>query len=96
MLKIESDLPVALHNFPPNNLYVSISPFHICTSFIYFLPLLKRVKTSLRSTTRQARLNHLMLLRVYKELADGIDMVVVVANLSVGTTSGASTCSTGR
>ena len=44
---------------------------------------LKRVKTYLRSTTGEGRLNHLMLLHVHKELADGIDMVEV-ANLFVG------------
>ena len=44
---------------------------------------LKRVKTYLRSTTGEGRLNHLVLLHVHKELADGIDMVEV-ANLFVG------------
>ena len=44
---------------------------------------LKRVKTYLRSTTGEGSLNHLMLLHVHKELADGIDMVEV-ANLFVG------------
>ena len=44
---------------------------------------LKRVKTYPRSTTGEGRLNHLMLLHVHKELADGIDMVEV-ANLFVG------------
>ena len=44
---------------------------------------LKRVKTYLRSATREGRLNHLMLLHVHKALADGIDMVEV-ANLFVG------------
>ena len=44
---------------------------------------LKRVKTYLRSTTEEGRHNHLMLLHVHKELADGIDMVEV-ANLFVG------------
>ena len=44
---------------------------------------LKRVKTYLRSTTGEGRLNHLMLLQVHKELADGIDMLEV-ANLLVG------------
>ena len=44
---------------------------------------LKRVKTYLRSTTGEGRLNHLMLLHLHKELADGIDMVEV-ANLFVG------------
>ena len=34
---------------------------------------LKRVKTYLRSTTGEGRLNHLMLLHVHKELADSID-----------------------
>ena len=51
---------------------------------------LKRLKTYLRSTTGEARLSHLMLLFVHKELADGIDMVEVT-NLRM--TSGASTCS---
>ena len=41
---------------------------------------LKQVKTFLCSTRGKARLNHLMLLHVHKELADGIDMVEV-ANL---------------
>ena len=44
---------------------------------------LKRVKTYLRSTTGEGRLNHLLLLHVHKELVDGIDMVEV-ANLFVG------------
>ena len=44
---------------------------------------LKRVKTYLRSTTGEGRLNHLNLLHVHKELVDGIDMVEV-ANLFVG------------
>jgi len=44
---------------------------------------LKQVQTYLRLTTGEGRLNHLMLLHVHKELADGIDMVVV-ANLFVG------------
>ena len=44
---------------------------------------LKRVKTYLRSTTGEGSLNHLMLLHVHKELADGIDMVEI-ANLFVG------------
>ena len=50
---------------------------------------LKQVKTYLRSTTGEGRLIHLMLLHIHKELADGIDMVVV-ANVW-GTTSDAST-----
>ena len=44
---------------------------------------LKRVKTYLLSTTGEGRLNHLMLLQVHKELADGIDMLEVT-NLLVG------------
>ena len=44
---------------------------------------LKRVKTYLRSTTGEGRLNHLMLRHVHKELADGIDMAEV-ANFFVG------------
>ena len=44
---------------------------------------LKRVKTYLRSTIGEGRLNHLMLLHVPKELVDGIDMVEA-ANLFVG------------
>ena len=79
MLKIKSPLPVVLHNFLLNNLYISISPIRLI-----FLPLLKRVKTNLRSTTGEVRLNHLMPLHVHKELADGIDMVEVTKNLFVG------------
>ena len=53
-------------------------------------PPLKRVKTYLRSTTGDSRPNHLMLVHVHKELADGIDKLEV-ANLFVGgTISGAS------
>ena len=53
---------------------------------------LKRVKTYLRSTTGEGRPNHLMLLHVHKELADGIDKLEV-ANLFVGgTISCASNC----
>ena len=44
---------------------------------------LKRVKTFPRSITGEDRLNHLVLLHVHKELADGIDMVEA-ANLFVG------------
>ena len=42
-----------------------------------------QVNTYLRSTMGEARLNHLMLLHVHKELADDMDMVEV-ANLFVG------------
>jgi len=45
---------------------------------------LKWLKTYLRSTTRETMLNHVMLLHVHKELADGIDMVEVTKNLFVG------------
>ena len=44
---------------------------------------LKRVKTYLRSSTGEARLNYLMLLHVHKDLADGTD-IVEIANLFVG------------
>ena len=44
---------------------------------------LNRAKTYLRSTMGEGSLNHLMLLHVHNELADGIDMVEV-ANLFVG------------
>ena len=44
---------------------------------------LKRLKTYLRSTTGETRLNHVMLLHVHKELADGTDMVEVTKNLFV-------------
>ena len=53
---------------------------------------LKRVKTYLRSTTEEGRLNHLMLLHVHKELADDIDMVEVANFFVGGTISGASNC----
>ena len=46
---------------------------------------LTRVKTYLRSATGEARLNHLMLLYVHKELADGMDVVFE-------TITGASVC----
>ena len=36
---------------------------------------LKRVKTFLRSSMKQARLNHLMLLHVHKDLTDGLDLL---------------------
>ena len=49
------------------------------------------VKTYLRSTTGEARLNHLTLLHVHKELADCMDMVEV-AYLFVKTITGASVC----
>ena len=52
---------------------------------------LKRVRTYLRSTMGEGRLNHLMLLHVHKELADGIDMVEV-ANLFVGDNQRRSNC----
>ena len=42
-----------------------------------------QAETYLCSTTREGRLNHLMLLHVHKELADGND-IVEVANLFVG------------
>ena len=48
-------------------------------------PPLKRVKTYLRSTTGDGKPNHLMLLHVHKELADGIDKLEV-ANMFVGGT----------
>ena len=46
-------------------------------------PPLKQVKTYLPSTTGDGRPNHLMLLHVHEELADGIDKLEV-ANLFVG------------
>ena len=49
----------------------------------YSFSALRQVKTYLRSTTGEARLNHLMLLRVYKEIADSMD-IVEVAILFVG------------
>ena len=41
---------------------------------------LKRVKTYLRSTTTYKRLNHLMLLHVYKDRTDTIDIKNNVCN----------------
>ena len=38
---------------------------------------LKQVKTYLRATTKEKRLNHLMILHVYKDRADKIDLVDV-------------------
>ena len=52
----------------------------------------KASQTYMRSTTGDGRPNHLMLLHVHKELADGIDKLEV-ANFFVGVTiSGASNC----
>ena len=44
---------------------------------------LKRVKTYLRSTTSNNRLNHLMVLHVHKERVDGLGLVII-ANEFVG------------
>ena len=38
---------------------------------------LRRIKTYLRSTMSQARLNHIMSLHVHKEITDKIDLVKV-------------------
>ena len=46
---------------------------------------LKWIKIYLHSTTGEARLNHLMLLHVDKDVADGID-IVEATNLFVETT----------
>lgn len=43
---------------------------------------MRRIKNYLRSTMTQARLNHLMILNVYKELLDELDLKVI-ANLFV-------------
>lgn len=44
---------------------------------------LKRIKTYLRSTTGDSRLNHLMVLHFHKEMTDNIDLVKA-ANTFVG------------
>ena len=36
---------------------------------------LKRVKTFLRSSMKQSRLNHLVLLHVHKDITDNLDMI---------------------
>ncbi len=38
---------------------------------------MKRIKTYLRSTIKQDRLNHLMILNIYKELTKKLDLVKV-------------------
>ncbi len=38
---------------------------------------LRRVKTYLRSTMRQERLNHLMILHVHRDITDNLDMISV-------------------
>lgn len=67
------------------DLFQSLVLSEICKlgHFSYLSSDLKRVKNYRRSTKGEARLNHLMLLHVHKELADGTDLVEV-ANLSVG------------
>ena len=42
---------------------------------------LKRVKTYLHSTTRDSRLNHLMMLHVHKDRTDGLTLVDVTNDL---------------
>ncbi len=44
---------------------------------------LRRVKTYLRNTMGQERLNHLMVLHVHKELTDDLDLISI-ANEFVG------------
>ena len=38
---------------------------------------LRRVKTYLRSTMKQGRFNHLMILHIYKDLTDSLDLIQV-------------------
>ena len=38
---------------------------------------MKRLKTYLRSTMGQSRLNHLMVLNIYKEILDSMDMISI-------------------
>ena len=42
---------------------------------------LKRVKTFLRSSMKQTRLNHLMLLHVHKEMTDALDLIFCANDL---------------
>lgn len=45
---------------------------------------LRRVKTYLRSTMSQDRLNHLMILHVHKERTDGLDLKAVATEFIHG------------
>ena len=45
---------------------------------------LKRVKTNLRSTMNQDRLNHYMILHVHKELTDALDLKEVANEFVCG------------
>ena len=38
---------------------------------------MKRLKTYLQSTMGQSRLNHLMVLNIYKEILDSMDMISI-------------------
>ena len=44
----------------------------------------RRIKSYLRSTMSQQRLNHLMLLHVHKDRTDGLDLVDVANDLIFG------------
>ena len=44
----------------------------------------RRIKSYLRSTMSQQRLNHLMLLHVHKDRTDGLDLVDVANDFIVG------------
>ena len=47
---------------------------------------LRRVKTYLRSTMMQQRLNHLMMIHVHKELTDGLDNQTIISEYVSGHT----------
>ena len=52
---------------------------------------LRRVKTYLRGTVKQARLDHLMLLHVHKDLSDNLDLTAC-ANVFVSANEHRSLC----
>ena len=60
-IKMYKILKIKLHNPPLNNLYVWISPIHICTSFISFL-------TSDKYPTLTFQVLHLLKLHCFTEI----------------------------
>ena len=49
---------------------------------------MRRIKSYLQSSTGQARLNHLMVLSIYKEMLDGIDLRTTANNFVQGSEDG--------
>ena len=66
----------SLVKLPSSQTFVSILPATNAFSECSFSAM-RRIKTYLRSTTGQERLNHLMLLNFHKEKLDDLDLVFI-------------------